>query len=440
VDAVFGARLERMAAVRVLAIRAVRMIAATTCRCGSELSHDGFCLDCGWLSTACKCAARIAPIEISGNGHRDGVVGHDGVGGTIKMADVQPVKIDWLWEDRIPRGMVTVFTGPPKVGKSTILYDLAARLSREGQHVLVITAEDHLAAVVRPRLEAAGADLNFVDAVTDPITLPDDVARIRGWIEHFGSVLVMLDPLVAFIGDAVNTHRDHHVRRVLAPLADLAETTGVAVVVVIHSNKSVGSDPLFRVSGSIGFSGAGRSIVVAADDPQDDSRKIFGVAGTNLAEIAPPLAYRIVGVEFDSGIKTSRIEWLGEAPEVDVRELLVQRDPEERTVREEAIAFLRTSGAMESAQPVKELEKEAKARGISYSTLQRARRALRLPVSLSEFGGPRYWGPSPVTHSGHHHLDHTDQTGPDLQEQGSQTPSLVNDQGLGRQHEQEGDR
>jgi hypothetical protein len=185
------------------------------------------------------------------------------------------------------------------------------------------------------------------------------------------------------------------------------------------------------VSGSVGFTGAARSIVVAAEDPQDDGRKIFGVAGTNLAEMAPPLAYRVVGVEFESGIKTSRIEWLGEAPEVDVRELLAQRDPEERTAREEAIAFLKTSGAMESAQPVKELEAEAKARGIGEKTLQRARRALRLPVSLPEFGGPHYWGPSPDTQSGQPHPVQTVQTEPDLRKQGAGTPSLDIEQGLG---------
>jgi hypothetical protein len=272
--------------------------------------------------------------------------------------------------------MVTVFTGAPKVGKSTILYDLAARTSREGRHVLVVTAEDHLAAVVRPRLDAAGADLGLVDAVVDPISLPDDTGRIRGWVERFGSVMVMLDPLVAFIGDNVNTHRDHHVRRVLAPLSDIAESTGAAVVVVVHTNKGMGGDPLMRVSGSIGFTGAARSIVVAADDPQDEGRKLFAVAGTNLAEPAPPLAYRVVGVELEGHIRTSKIEWLGEAPEVDVRELLNRPDPEERSAREEAIEFLRTSGAMETAQPVKELELEARARGISDKTLQRARRAL----------------------------------------------------------------
>jgi hypothetical protein len=61
--------------------------------------------------------------------------------GTIRAADVHAIQIDWLWEDRIPRGMVTVFTEPPKVGKSTILFDIAARASREGQHVRSRTCE-----------------------------------------------------------------------------------------------------------------------------------------------------------------------------------------------------------------------------------------------------------------------------------------------------------
>jgi hypothetical protein len=297
--------------------------------------------------------------------------------------------------------------------------------------VLIATAEDHLAAVVRPRLEAAGADLDLLDCVTDQVTLPDDVERIRGWIERFGSVTVMIDPLVAFVADTVNTHRDHHVRRVLAPLAEVAESTGAAVITVVHSNKGMGTDPLARVSGSVGFTGAARSIVVAADDPQDDSRKIFGVAGTNLAETAPPLAYRVVGVELANEIRTSRIEWLGEAPEVDVRELLAHRDPEERSAREEAIEFLKTSGAMESAQPVKELEIEAVARGITEKTLQRARRALRLSVSRPTFGGPYYWGPMPDTLVGQpnpvQHVHHA----PDLREQEHMTPMLDNATGLG---------
>lgn len=181
------------------------------------------------------------------------------------------------------------------MGKSTILYDLAARVSRGGKHVLVATAEDHLAAVVRPRLEAAGADLSLVDCAR-----PERSSR---W-------------------------------------------------------------------------------------PAPTSRRA-----------AHALAYRMMGVELSDEIRTSRIEWVGEAPEVDVRELLNRPDPKERSAREEAIDFLRTSGAMDAAQPVKDLEADARARGISDKTLQRARRALHLAVSRPSFGGPYYWGPMSDSHA-----------------------------------------
>jgi hypothetical protein len=280
---------------------------------------------------------------------------------TVRASDVHPISIDWLWEDYVPRGMTSIFGGFPGVGKSTILYDLAARTSCEGKVVLIVTAEDHIAAVVRPRLEAAGADLELVRIVTIPITLPDDVAVLDSLVRDYDAALLVLDPLVAFIGDGVNTHRDHHVRRVLAPLADLAERTGVALVVVIHTNKGRDNEPLMRISGSIGFTGAARTVLLAADDPKDETRRIFAVVKSNLAEFPPPLAYRVVGVQLEGGISTSRIEWLGQAPEIDVRELLVSRNPDDRSAREDAVEFLVEAGVQETAQPVADLMKGAKA-------------------------------------------------------------------------------
>jgi len=96
------------------------------------------------------------------------------------------------------------------VGKSTILYDLAARTTREGKAVLVVTAEDHLAAVLRPRLEAAGANLDLVHILIVPLTLPEGVELLARLVRDLAVALVILDPLVAFIGDGINTHRDHH--------------------------------------------------------------------------------------------------------------------------------------------------------------------------------------------------------------------------------------
>ncbi len=35
----------------------------------------------------------------------------------------------WLWADRVPRGAITILEGDPGCGKSTLVYDLVARVS-----------------------------------------------------------------------------------------------------------------------------------------------------------------------------------------------------------------------------------------------------------------------------------------------------------------------
>jgi putative DNA primase/helicase len=371
-----------------------------------------------------RAGAPAAGVPISGNGQERRSRAR--ALGRLRAADIQGEAVSWLWAGRVPLGMVTVVAGFPGVGKSTLNYDLAARISREGKPVLVATAEDHLAAVVRPRLEAATADLDRVHLVTEGITLPDDVGRLRDAVAELEAALVIIDPLVAFIGDTVNTHRDHHVRRVLAPLAELAEGTGAAVLVVIHTNKGMDAEPLLRISGSIGFTGAARSVLLAAEDPQDDSRRILAVVKSNLAQFPAPLAYRLAGVSLEGGIETSRVEWLGEAPEVDVRALLARRDPEERTQLDEATDFLRESGVLETARAAKALEREAKGAGIATRTLQRARQRLAVPVWKDGYPGVWYWGPRPAdpdSRSRQRHLGEmagstrpaeTESTGPDL--------------------------
>jgi hypothetical protein len=184
-----------------------------------------------------------------------------------------------------------------------------------------------------------------------------------------------------------------------------------------------------RISGSIGFTGAARSVLLAADDPQDETRRILAVAKSNLAEFPAPLAYRVVGVDLTDEIRTSRVEWLGEAPEVDVYELLGRRDnSEERSSREEAIELLRGAGVLDVARLASEIEVEARARGIHEKTLQRARRALGIPAWHDGFQAPYYWGPRPEnkldSQAGQPQPVHLVHLEPDQQEEGAQEPML----------------
>src|SRR4051812_25340935 len=91
----------------------------------------------------------------------------------VRLADVFPEKVAWLWPGRIPAGKITVLDGDPGLGKSTLALDLAARVSMGASmpdgssgvgraSVVLLSAEDGLADTIRPRLDAAGADASRV--------------------------------------------------------------------------------------------------------------------------------------------------------------------------------------------------------------------------------------------------------------------------------------
>ena len=118
--------------------------------------------------------------------------------------------------------------------------------------MIVISAEDDPADTIRPRLDAAGADVERMhcmstvpqrngDTVEDRLfSLREDLKVLEREIRRLpDSRLVIIDPISSYLG-GVDTHRNADVRSALHPLAALAERTGVAIVAVSHLNKSVG--------------------------------------------------------------------------------------------------------------------------------------------------------------------------------------------------------
>ncbi len=94
---------------------------------------------------------------------------------TVRLSDVAPAAVRWLWPGRVPLGKVTLLDGDPGVGKSLIALDLAARVTTQSpmpdrtlsdldapQGVVLLACEDDAADTIRPRLDAAGADCSRV--------------------------------------------------------------------------------------------------------------------------------------------------------------------------------------------------------------------------------------------------------------------------------------
>src|SRR5262249_8682079 len=124
--------------------------------------------------------------------------------------------------------------------------------------------------------------------------IPRDLREIELTIRRMDARLVIIDPLMAYLGSQTNSWRDQDVRRALAPVGKLAERTGAAIVVIRHLNKggSAGS-PLYRGGGSIGIIGAARSALLVGEDPDDPDVRILARSKGNLSAPVPSLAYRL---------------------------------------------------------------------------------------------------------------------------------------------------
>lgn len=308
---------------------------------------------------------------------------------------MKALPVDWLWEPRIPLGLITVLAGDPGLGKSLLTAHLAAGVTNgeldglsitANRGVLMFCAEDSPQHTVIPRLKAAGATpdhVHFAEAIGSanrPPTFPDAVRGLRETIARERIGLVIIDPLMAFLGASIDSHKDHSVRQALTPIASVAEATGAAVLLVAHLNKGQSVDPLQRLGGSMGIAGAARSLLLLTRDPEDltSDRRLLIHVKTNLARQATTLVCETTDAEVTEDgrtIETARIVATGEVSSVTGWDALASptETPARRTEAEGLLRDLLSGGAWTPAADVLDLLTEA---GVSGSTAHRARKAI----------------------------------------------------------------
>ena len=145
--------------------------------------------NCSSSKPCITCAARgrrefiYPPSNPSSNGQQDGskaVTQPTETPIITNASTIVATPVSWLWKNWIPRGAPTLLDGNPGQGKSTICVDTSARASRgwqmpplsgpceggEPEEVLLLSAEDDPARTIRPRLDAAGADVSKIHIFT----------------------------------------------------------------------------------------------------------------------------------------------------------------------------------------------------------------------------------------------------------------------------------
>jgi hypothetical protein len=242
--------------------------------------------------------------------------------------NIRPQRVEWLWQGYIARRAVVQVQGDPGLGKTTLALDIVARLTAGGKFpdgsevglpgfVVVLTGEDDISRTIVPRLIAAGASLNRVRIIrADEIAaLPKDVDKIEQVVmDGEAAKILMIDPLDAFVGDRVDTYKNHSIRRLLRPFAEMAGRTGAAILLVGHLNKAPHSNAMYRFSGSIGAIGAPRAGFLVARDAQDEAspKRFFIPIKNNLGPLRAGLEYVIEEATIAAGHTVATIKWLGE--------------------------------------------------------------------------------------------------------------------------------
>jgi RecA-family ATPase len=311
---------------------------------------------------------------------------------SVRLSGVRARPLEWLWPGWLPLGKLCDLSGDPGLSKSTLLLDLAARVSTSGRMpdgsqgqtggVCIMSAEDGLEDTILPRLRAAGADLTkigFFEAYNgQPLVIPDHLERIEVRLRDYEARLLIVDPLVAFLAQA---RSDQEVRKGLHPLKLLAERLRCTVLWLRHLSKKSAAKAIYRGSGHISVIGAARSGLLVGEHPDDPARRVLAHAKSNLAPRQRSVAY---SVEYIEEHGACRLRW-GDACELTADDLV--RDPvrpQEHERREEtqskfrqACAFLQTVLA-EGALPCRDVKEAAAAACLSERTLERAAAALGL--------------------------------------------------------------
>jgi hypothetical protein len=269
----------------------------------------------------------------------------------IVSLDAVPMKaVRWLWKNWLPIGYMTLIAGESKVGKSSVVVDLASRITagralpgeveglRSPGRIMWLATEDGVGDMLKPRFVSANANLNNLDIIKgtwsdtgneDSISLVDDlsvieeeltVARENG--RPYDAIIV--DPITGYLtskNKRVDQNSASDLRPILQNFIAFAERNKIAVVAITHFSKGSSKKAAHKVLGSQVFVATSRSLIIIEKMKETEEyvpevgEGVMRLQDSNLAR-APEGSWRfttkskIVGWETDGHeITASCIEW-----------------------------------------------------------------------------------------------------------------------------------
>jgi hypothetical protein len=320
--------------------------------------------------------------------------------GLVRMSDIKPEEVKYLWYPYIPHSRVTLVRGHGDQGKTTFCMKLAAAITTGGSmpdgnggfvnveqgNVLYISAEDKLKDTISPRFIKTGADMDRVyshdNENPDTPLIHFMHPLFEALIARTQSTLVIVDPMQGFFGNK-DMNRANHVRPIMTHLSVLAGRYNCSIVIIEHMGKSGRGGAFNRGLGSIDITSAARSVIMVGSDPDNPEERGICHIKSNLSRKGNVIGFTIDndGLSWnpDTYLTADIIE--GTAPRSR------GRDSE---ALEEAKDFL-TDALEKGRKFCSDVESEAIQIGISVATLRRARESLNIQTDRQGFGMPGYW-------------------------------------------------
>lgn len=345
------------------------------------------------------------------NKFRFRVLGDDKIkmrSGLVVMSEVKREPIEWLWEPYIPLGRITILGGDPGAGKSFITTAISATLSRgeslpgerenirEPMSILMLNAEDDPADTLQPRLSNLHANLQKIFVSSEDIILDADGLRtIEEMLDETEAKLLIIDPIVAFLGPKVDMNRANEVRHIMKSIARIARKRNIAVLIVRHNRKAMAGaaagKAIYNGMGSIDFTAAVRSELAVLEAPRSGV-KFMNHIKANSGKEGPSLIYEIEALDDGTGL----FHWKGFAEQPGHQ----SASTISRTFRDETKVKLWIHDTLKNSPdglPTNEILSLGKLAGYSQTKLEHAKKGVALSTKRGD-SWHWYLDPNGVVH------------------------------------------